>query len=578
MTISAKSAQAATLTQPADPTYSGASPWWRSAVIYQVYIRSFADGDGDGLGDIAGLRSRLAYIAGLGVNAIWINPWYPSPMADAGYDVSDYRNVEPRFGTLQDAEALIREAHDLGLRVLLDIVPNHTSDQHPWFQAAVAGGPGSPERDRYLFRPGRGDEGALPPNDWLSVFGGPAWDRVIEPDGCPGEWYLHLFAPEQPDVNWNNPDIRADFEATLRFWFERGVDGFRIDVANSLVKEAGLPDVKGRGYPSRGEMEDDVWAEHPHWDRSEVHEIYREWRRVSDSYPDPRVFVAEAWVDSPQRLARYVRNDELHTAFNFDFLRASWDAATLRATIDNTLAEHSAVGAPPTWVLSNHDVARHVSRYARPQTGSPLRSLDDLLGTPQDLVTGTRRARAAALLMLALPGGAYIYQGEELGLPEVEDLPDDVLEDPTWERSGHTQRGRDGCRVPIPWEGDAPPFGFSANRLDGAAQPWLPQPANWGAYTVEALDRDPDSILTLYRTALRIRRDHPALGDGTLHWLPAPDGVLAFARDPGFVCVVNLSDNPVPLPDGTVLLASGPLTESQRLPGDTAIWLASAQS
>ncbi|MDQ1392056.1 MAG: alpha-glucosidase [Acidimicrobiaceae bacterium] len=581
MTISAQSAQsaqAATLTQAADPAPSGVSPWWRSAVIYQVYIRSFADGDGDGLGDIAGLRAKLGYIAGLGVDAIWINPWYPSPMADAGYDVSDYRDVEPRFGTLQDAEALIREAHDLGLRVLLDIVPNHTSDQHPWFQAALAAGPGSRERDRYLFRAGRADDPALPPNDWLSVFGGPAWTQVTEPDGRLGEWYLHLFAPEQPDVNWNDPDVQADFEATLRFWFDRGVDGFRIDVANSLVKEAGLPDLGGRGYPERAEMVAEDWVEHPHWDRSEVHEIYRTWRRVADAYPEPRVFVAEAWVDSPERLARYVRNGELHTAFNFDFLRAPWDARALRATIDTTLAEHAAVGAPPTWVLSNHDVARHVSRYARPQT-APLRSLDDLIGLPADLETGARRARAAALLMLALPGGAYIYQGEELGLPEVEDLPAEVLADPTWERSGHTQRGRDGCRVPIPWEGDAPPFGFSMKGGDGAgaAPTWLPQPADWGRYTVQALDGDPESVLALYRAALRLRRDHPALGDGTLHWLPAPDGVLAFARDPGFVCVVNLSDNPIPLPDGTVMLASGPLTEGQRLPGDTAIWLGLAQ-
>jgi alpha-glucosidase len=545
-----------------------------------VYIRSFADGDGDGLGDIAGLRSKLAYIAGLGVDAIWINPWYPSPMADAGYDVSDYRDVEPRFGTLEDAEALLREAHQLGLRVLLDIVPNHTSDQHPWFQAAVAAGPGSRERNRYLFRPGRGDDPSRPPNDWLSIFGGPAWTQVTEPDGRLGEWYLHLFAPEQPDVNWTDPEVQDDFEATLRFWFDRGVDGFRIDVANSLVKQAGLPDLDGRGIPDRSEMAAEDWVEHPHWDRSEVHDIYRMWRRIADGYPEPRVFVAEAWVDSPERLARYVRNDELHTAFNFDFLQAPWNARDLRATIDSTLAEHAAVGAPPTWVLSNHDVARHVSRYARPQTGT-LRSLDDLIGMPADLVTGARRARAAALLMLALPGGAYVYQGEELGLPEVEDLPDNLLADPTWERSGHTQRGRDGCRVPIPWSGDASPFGFSPETPDrdgDGPHPWLPQPADWGRYTVEALDRDPDSILTLYREALRLRHEHPALGDGTLRWLATPDDVLVFERDPGFVCVVNFSDNAFPLPDGELMVASGPLTVGRTLPTDTAAWLSVPQS
>jgi alpha-glucosidase len=538
-------------------------PWWRSAVIYQVYIRSFADGDGDGLGDIAGIRSKIGYLAGLGVDALWINPWYPSPMADGGYDVSDYRSVEPRFGTLAAAEALLREAHDANLRVLLDIVPNHTSDHHPWFRAALAAGPGSPERGRYLFRPGRGEGADQPPNNWCSVFGGPAWTRVIEADGQPGEWYLHLFAPEQPDLDWKSAPVQADFEATLRFWFDRGVDGFRIDVANSLTKQDGLPDLVAGG---------DGPTEHPYFDRDDVHEIYRRWRIVADSYVVPRVFVAEAWVDGPDRLARYVRADELHTAFNFDFLRAAWTAPALRTTIDATLAADAAVGAPPTWVLSNHDVARHLSRYARVQTGRPLRSLDDLIGQPADLEVGTRRARAAALLMLALPGGAYIYQGEELALPEVEDLPVAVLADPTWERSGHTLRGRDGCRVPIPWEGDEPPFGFSPKVA--TAVPWLPQPRSWRDHTVAALETDPDSMLLLYRRALHLRRFHPALGDGTLRWLPAPDAVLLFARDPGFVCAVNLSQSPIPAPSHVeVLLSSEPLSADEMGP-DTAAWFA----
>ena len=543
--------------------------WWRRAVIYQVYIRSFADGDGDGLGDIAGIRAKLAYIAGLGVDAIWINPWYPSPMADAGYDVSDYRDVEPRFGTLADAVALIAEAHELGLRVLLDVVPNHTSDQHPWFLAAVAAGPGSPERERYLFRPGRGD-GSEPPNDWDSVFGGPAWTRIVEPDGRPGEWYLHLFAPEQPDVNWNSPDVPADFEATLRFWFERGVDGFRIDVANALIKQEGLPDLDGRSYPTAAEMAQPDFVEHPFMDRSEVHDVYRQWRLVADDYPEPRVFVAEAWVDAPNRLARYVRHDELHTAFNFDFLRAPWTAPALRATIDVTLAEHQEVGAPATWVLSNHDVARHVSRYARPQTGAPLRSLDDLVGQPADLGVGTRRARAAALLMLALPGGAYIYQGEELGLPEVEDLPDEVLADPTWERSGHTQRGRDGCRVPIPWSGQDSPFGFSPR---GAANPWLPQPASWREHTVEALDRDPDSILALVPLGPPRPARPPGVGGRNAALARRTRRRTPLRPRSRLRCVVNISDAPIPMPEGELMLASGPLTDRGALPTDTAVWL-----
>jgi alpha-glucosidase len=554
--------------------------WWRDAVIYQIYIRSFADADGDGLGDIAGIRSRLRYLADLGVDAVWVNPWYPSPMADAGYDVADYRAVEPRFGTLADAEAMVREAHDVGLRVLLDIVPNHSSDRHAWFTEALEAGPGSPARERYLFRPGRGADGAEPPNGWQSVFGGPAWERVTEADGSPGEWYLHLFAPEQPDLNWEHPDVRADFEKTLRFWFDRGVDGFRIDVAHSLVKEEGLPDAPDLDWPRQpvevdGELRRAPWQPHPFWDRDEVHEVYREWRLVADSYDDPRVFVAEAWVDEPERLARYLRGDELHTAFNFTYLQATWDAGYLRHVITETLEELSAVGAPATWVLSNHDVVRHVSRYAREQTG-PGSSLMQVLGRPADLELGRQRARAAVLLTLGLPGGAYIYQGEELGLEEVEDLPDEALEDPTWERSGHTDRGRDGCRVPVPWSGDAQPYGFSP--AGATAPPWLPQPAGWGPLSVEAQTGDGTSMLELYRAALRLRRATPELGDGELTWLDQPDGVLGFTRGADLVCLVNVTGEPVALPTGhDVLLASGPLVDG-RLPTATSVWLHQPQA
>ncbi len=545
----------------------GSENWWRSAVIYQVYIRSFSDGDGDGLGDVAGLRSRLDHIASLGVDAIWINPWYPSPMADAGYDVIDYRDVEPRFGTLSQAEALVVEAHERNLRVLLDIVPNHTSDQHPWFVEALAAARGSAARERYIFRPGRGDG---PPNDWVSNFGGPAWTRAAD-----GEWYLHLFAPEQPDVNWEHAEVRADFADTLRFWFDRGVDGFRIDVAHSLIKEPGLPDVGDLVYPRQyveenGELVLPPWRPHPHWDRDEVHEVYREWRAIADSYSPPRVFVAEAWVDEPERLTHYLRPDELHTAFNFTYLVAPWSGPGMRKAIDETLAEHVKVGAPPTWVLSNHDVVRHLSRYARAEQLPGRHRLQDLLDMPYDLAVGTRRSRAALLLTLGLPGGAYVYQGEELGLPEVEDLPLDVLQDPTWERSGHTDRGRDGCRVPIPWSGDAPPYGFTT-----AAETWLPQPKDWAASTVEAESGDPSSMLELYRQALHLRRATEELGDGPMQWrADGGEDVLAFDRGPGFVCVVNMGRTPVPLPaEATLLLASDELTADGALPPDTSAWL-----
>ncbi len=538
--------------------------WWRHAVIYQVYIRSFADGNGDGLGDIAGLRDRLPYIAGLGVDAIWINPWYPSPQKDAGYDVITYFDVEPKFGTMPEAEAMIAEAHALGLRVILDIVPNHSSDQHPWFQAALAAGPGSPERERFVFRDGKGPDGALPPNDWPSCFGGPAWTRVIEADGTPGQWYLHLFAPEQPDRNWEHADTWADYEAALRFWFDRGVDGFRIDVAHSLFKAEGLPDVGDIRYES------DESRPHPFWDRDEVHEVYRWWRRIADSYDPPRVFVAEAWVPHADRLARFVRGDELHTTFNFDYLRSPWRADHLRAVIDATLAEHASVGAPPTWVLANHDVTRPVSRYARLEQVHNQHQLQHLQGEV-DLARGTRRARAARLVVAALPGSCSVLQGGEWGLPEVEDLPPDALQDPAWERSGHTDPGRDGCRVPIPWSGVASPFGFSP---EGSAPPWLPQPEWFAAYTAEAEEHDPNSMLALYRSVLGARRHHPALGDGTLEWLPSGERVLAFRRSPGFVCIVNFGTSVVALPAHTdVIVASAPL-RGGLLPSDAAAWLA----
>ena len=544
---------------------SPTAPWWRSAVIYQVYIRSFADGNGDGVGDIAGIRSRLPYLKSLGVDAIWINPWYKSPMADHGYDVADFREIDPGFGTVADAERLIEEAHELGIRVIPDIVPNHTSDQHAWFRAALAAGPGSAERERYVFRAGRGPGGCEPPNDWMSCFGGPAWTRL--PDG---EWYLHLFAPEQPDLNWEHPEVREEFESILRFWFSRGVDGFRIDVAHGLIKHPELPDLPPRRDPEDGRPRQHV--DHPHWDRDEVHEIYRSWRKVADEFPGDRSFVAEAWADTPERLAAYVRRDGLHTAFNFDFLMSSWDAKDLRAVIDGSLGMLGAVGAPATWVLSNHDVVRHPSRYGRRTARRWVANESYRPDGPLDLELGTRRARAAALLMLALPGGAYVYQGEELGLPEVEDLPESVLQDPTWERSGHTDRGRDGCRVPIPWTEGGTAFGFSPEGATG--EPWLPQPADWGGFSVAAQSGDPTSMLELYRAALRIRREHPALGDGSMSWLDAPEGVLAFRREPGFVCVVNLSAEPYELPaHSALLLAGGPLRNGLLGP-DQAVWLA----
>jgi alpha-glucosidase len=516
--------------------------WWRNAAIYELYVQSFADASGDGYGDLAGVRQRLDYLADLGIDAVWFTPWYPSPLKDAGYDVADFRAIAPRFGTLAEADALISEAHERGIKIIIDLVPNHCSDQHTWFQAALKAGRGSPERARFWFRDTDDDQ---PPNNWPSRFGGSAWTRIAD-----GQWYLHMFAPEQPDFNWSSPDVRAEFEDILRFWFDRGVDGIRIDTAGMLTKDPALPDVD-EGHP------------HPYVDRDDVHDIYRSWRRIADQYGQ-RVLIGEIWLEDKARLARYTRPDELHTVFNFPYLSCPWDAAKLRTVITDTLAQP----APATWVLSNHDVDREVSRYGRADTSFDLDARDH--SHPVDLELGTRRARAAALLTMALPGAVYVYQGEELGLWEVEDIPDDKRQDPIFHRTGGADPGRDGSRVPLPWSGTEPPFGFNAGLAAGDQEPWLPQPKEWRDLTVEAESADQGSMLELYRTGLRLRRT----ADGPLSWVSSGPEVLAFDRGPHFRCVANLSAVPVALPaDSATLLASGPLTADRMLPADTAIWL-----
>jgi alpha-glucosidase len=537
---------------PDDPT------WWRHAVIYQVYIRSFADGDGDGIGDLQGVRARLPYLRDLGVDAIWFTPWYVSPMADGGYDVADYRAIDPTFGTLADAEALITEALELGIRTIVDVVPNHVSDRHPWFQAALAAGPGSAERERFWFRPGRGPNGDEPPTGWVSEFKGRPWSRTTNPDGSPGDWYLHLFTAEQPDLNWDHPDVRAEHESILRFWFDRGAAGVRIDSAALLVKDPAMPEVPDEPLPGA----------HPTHDRDDLHDIYRGWRAVADEYAGDRVLVGEVWLSDADRFARFLRPDELHTAFNFDFMARPWDAASLRESIDVTLAAHAPVGAPATWVLSNHDVTRPVTRYGRED--SSFAFARKRFGTPTDAATGWRRARAALLLAAALPGALYVYQGDELGLDEVE-VPPEEIQDPMHARSGGVDPGRDGCRVPLPWSGVEAPFGFSPD--DATRRPWLSQPAHWSGLTVEAQASDPDSMLSLYRSALRIRRAEGALNDGSFEWLPSDPNVLAFRRGTDVVSITNLSGSAIRLPPHeAVLLASADVPDGL-LPPDATVWL-----
>ncbi len=546
----------------ATPVADTAGDWWRTAVIYQVFIRSFSDGDGDGVGDIAGLRQRLPHLAALGVDAVWVNPWYPSPMVDVGYDVADYRNIHPELGSLVEAELFIDEAHELGLRVLLDIVPNHTSDAHPWFVAALAGDRDA--RERFLFRPGRGESGELPPNDWESCFRGPAWTRTTNPDGSFGDWYLHMFAPEQPDLNWSNPEVRAEFVDVLRFWFDLGIDGFRIDVAHGLVKAAGLPDGMGR---------DRRTEEHPGWDQDGVHDIYREWRQLADAYDPPRVFVAEAWVARPERLPLYLRPDELHTAFEFEPLHVTFRAEPWRTVIDQGLAAAELSGAPSAWVLTNHDVVRPVTRYGRaqPERRASNEQQRARFGVdPVDYELGRWRARAAVTLTMALPGAAYVYFGEELGLEEVEGLTPAERRDPIHHRSKGTDPGRDGSRIPLPWSGDEPPYGFA----DPGSATWLPQPAGWAELTVAAQEQDRDSTLAHYRRLLAARRAL-MVDAGPLVWLDAPPDVLAFRRD-AVQCWVNFGSAPVRLPaDRRIVITSRPEVETV-LPPDTAVWLVPA--
>ncbi|HEU5223863.1 MAG TPA: alpha-amylase family glycosyl hydrolase [Candidatus Lumbricidophila sp.] len=554
--------------------------WWRTAVIYQIYPRSFADANGDGVGDLAGITTRLPALRELGVDAVWLSPFSRSPQRDAGYDVSDYCDVDPLFGTLADFDAMLETAHALGLRVIADLVPNHSSSDHPLFQAALAAGPGSPERARYLFRDGRGERGELPPNNWESIFGGPAWSRVTETDGRPGQWYLHLFDASQPDFDWTNTEVRELFKDVLRFWLDRGIDGFRVDVAHGMMKAPGLPDytppplLEGETASSMGGAAHvEAWVSEdpdaplpPFWGQDSVHPIYREWRTLVDGYPGERILAGEAWIEPLSRMAHWVRPDEMHQAFNFAYLLCDWDASHLRRIIDASRAAFGGVGAPSTWVLSNHDVIRHATRLALTVPSPQGEGVGPRSKGIQPHQVGLRRARAATALMLALPGSAYIYQGEELGLPEVIDLPDSARQDPTWFRTNGERYGRDGCRVPIPWVADAPSYGFGPTDAS-----WLPQPAQWAVLARDIQSDDPTSTLSLYRTLLGLRREL-ALGAGTLEWVDefGPE-VLAF-RNGQVLVIANLGTEPVALPAGTVLVTSAAL-EARGIPNDTTVWL-----
>ncbi|ART63430.1 glycoside hydrolase family 13 protein [Kushneria marisflavi] len=531
--------------------------WWHDAVIYQIYPRSFMDASGDGIGDLNGVIQRLDYLANLGVDALWLSPFYRSPQADAGYDVADYRDVDPLFGTLEDFDSMLSGAHERAMRIIVDIVPNHTSSEHVWFQEALASPSGSRARARYIFREGRGDNGEQPPNNWQSVFGGPAWTQV------PGEreWYLHLFDTRQPDLDWRNPEVLEEFDNVLRFWLERGVDGFRIDVAHGMIKAPELPDWEGSQEMIEGGNRG------PMWDQEEVHEIYRRWNRVLSEFGRDRMMVAEAWVHPPARTARYVRSDEMQQAFNFDYLLAPWDAEKLREVIDISLESYGAVGAPTTWVMSNHDGVRHASRLGLSHPGARPNGID-ADGEQPDEALGLRRARALIMLTLALPGSAYLYQGEELGLPDHTTMPARYRQDPTFHRTNGEQLGRDGCRVPLPWRANAPAFGFNTT-----GECWLPQPESYARYAADLQLEDEHSTLELYRRLLAMRHEY-GLGHGELVWQATSRQDVLSLTNGGVTLVLNLGETPVALPEGQVALQS--VTDgvvNGQLAGNAAVWM-----
>ena len=535
--------------------------WWRQAVIYQIYPRSFRDTDGNGIGDLNGIIEKIPYLASLSIDAVWLSPFYPSALFDGGYDVDDYRDVDPKIGTLLQFDTMVKKLAKHDIKVFVDIVPNHSSIRHHWFQEALASPPGSPARNRYIFRDGEGEKGELPPNDWPSHFAPSAWTRTTNPDGTPGQWYMHLFAPEQPDFNWDNPEVHEDFKKTLRFWSDRGVAGFRIDVAHALKRDMTEP---YRSYPKIIEFDNPLTGDAVLFDRNEVHEIYREWRKVFDEYDPPRVAVAEAYVRVERRVL-YARPDELGQAFNFDLLEADYDAATYKELITNAIIWSEKEGSSTTWVLENHDRPRVASKFGLPKGYDYKKWLATDGKEPHcDQELGLKRAVAAMAMLFALPGCTYIYQGQELGLQEVADLPEEAIQDPQYLRNNKIFKGRDGCRVPLPWSADTPFFGFS----DKASH--LPQPAWFKDYAVDQQE-DGESTLNLFRTIIAARRKLQA--EEKYQWHETGDsGVLHFSRPNGWHCIHNFDGKPFALPEGELILQTAPLVDGKVGPA-TTVWL-----
>ena len=457
----------------------------------------------------------------------------------------------------------------------MDIVPNHTSDQHAWFQAAINSAPGSSERAYYHFKDGKGVNGELPPNNWQSIFGGPAWSRITEADGSPGQWYLHLFDSSQPDLNWENPAVADEFDEILRFWLRKGVDGFRVDVAHGMVKRAGLPDAtiydeNLRERPISNLTMQEAEEAVPYWGQPGVHEAIRRFRRVIDEFED-RAMCAEASMSPLPRLAMWVRPDEYHQSFNFDYMHGEYDPAAIKKIVTDSIVEYAKVGASSTWVMSNHDGIRHATRLGiapenTPRPGDGIHPTDPA----PDEALGLRRARAATSFMLGLPGSSYLYQGEELGLPEAWQLEGKYRQDPTYARTKGERIGRDGCRVPLPWEAGV----GAANGFNTTGESWLPQPANYRVFSRNLQEGVAGSTLELYKRLLKERKLF-GLGAGAFRWADEyqDKNTLAYINN-GVLVLMNFGPDAVALPAGEVLVTTQhDLTAERELEHDQVVWI-----
>ena len=552
--------------------------WWRQAVVYQIYPRSFKDSNGDGLGDIKGITSKIDYLSSLSLDAVWLSPFYPSALVDGGYDVDDYRDVDPKLGSLADFDEMLTKLHEAGIRIFVDVVPNHSSNLHAWFKEAIAAEPGSAARSRYIFRDGKGANGELPPTDWPSHFAPSAWTHESKMGGKHNQWYCHLFAPEQPDWNWDNREIEEDFLKTLKFWADRGVDGFRIDVAHAMKKDLSEPLKSQPRFASHKEL-DAAKGTNVLFDRNEVHEVYKEWRKLFNQYDPPRVAVAEANV-SAEALVKYASTEELGQSFNFEFLDAAFNAYEFKTIIDRALGYAKKNGSSTTWCLNNHDQMRPATKFGLLPTVDRIRWRNSNgTSSPLDEKLGTQSAVAASMLIMALPGCTYIYQGEELGIHEVMDIPEDQIQDPQYLRNLKADKGRDGCRVPLPWTKSGSSFGFG----DGGAH--LPQPKNFGDYSLEVESADPSSPLSIFRKALALRKNLITAEEITWHET-GDNSVLHFSRPNGLHCITNFGRNHYNFDGiGEVIHASGPLAEKgvylvhgvettgNDLPPATTVWI-----